>query len=530
MLKAFKLRKTGRMYFIDPNDTYPTLELFQKIKGQGFDSVAVRITEDGTIPYSKAKEIKTLADKASLKFYAWIWDGFTFDYIRLMVSQGIHILVDEETYEMESKIPFLKTVYGITKGLVEFIVCVKAQGWDGGQAYQTIVKYCDYLMPMLYLGDYNKSVADLVTFVKLWNSKLGGKLWACLETYIKDGDYTPKTQLAMLNEINAVINYVKGVALFRYGKVSNFLGFNIKPAPTKTKTLSQILSSAKVVAEYIQKNQKVPSKVTVDDAAVNITGYTKILAQTILNISTNKTGNTLTITDINTASSPAGGIKTGQLQKKDYLDASTRLINFINKNKKMPAYVTTPLGNLSLFNLVDMWSRALKFYSNEKILPNYITVQSVGTNPDTTNTIPNDIKVYLQATKNCQVNDSTIQAKAKELKTADKIFKFVQKLAYYMYYNTRYGAIGTLKRSNANCCDQSHLFIALCRAAGIPARYRHGYCHFSDGWYGHVWAQAYVNGKWVDADCINDNNSLGKIVNWNIQTVQIYNTYKELPF
>jgi len=37
-----------------------------------------------------------------------------------------------------------------------------------------------------------------------------------------------------------------------------------------------------------------------------------------------------------------------------------------------------------------------------------------------------------------------------------------------MYYNSKHFAEGTAKLGMGNCCDQSRLFIALCRAAGIP--------------------------------------------------------------
>jgi transglutaminase-like putative cysteine protease len=119
------------------------------------------------------------------------------------------------------------------------------------------------------------------------------------------------------------------------------------------------------------------------------------------------------------------------------------------------------------------------------------------------------------------------------LTKAKLIYNWVRyKIGYSFYYNTKYGAVGTLNAWTGNCCDTSHLLIALARAVGIPARYVHGYCQFlsSSNWYGHVWAQVYVNDQWVTADAISYRNSFGVINNWNTATYKFYGIYRQLPF
>ncbi|MCK9150910.1 transglutaminase-like domain-containing protein [Methanobacterium alcaliphilum] len=147
---------------------------------------------------------------------------------------------------------------------------------------------------------------------------------------------------------------------------------------------------------------------------------------------------------------------------------------------------------------------------------------------------------YLKSTDNCEIHDDSIQELSKNLtnntsgsyEKADKIFKWVRNnLKYSFYYNTKKGAVKTLSTKSANCCDHSHLVIALARAAKIPARYVHGKCVFSSGnTYGHVWAQLFINGKWYDADATSYKNTLGTIKNWNKETVKIKGHYIELPF
>lgn len=146
---------------------------------------------------------------------------------------------------------------------------------------------------------------------------------------------------------------------------------------------------------------------------------------------------------------------------------------------------------------------------------------------------------YLKSTKNCQVNNAKIKSLVKSLTSgltnkidkAKAIFNYVRdNIEYDYYYDSRHGAVGTLNAESGNCADQAHLLVAMYRAAGFKARYVHGTCSFSDGWYGHVWTQVLVDGTWIVGDPINHNNALGKISNWNTNTYKLKTRYLSLPF
>ncbi|MGZ7095986.1 MAG: transglutaminase-like domain-containing protein, partial [Methanobacterium sp.] len=113
---------------------------------------------------------------------------------------------------------------------------------------------------------------------------------------------------------------------------------------------------------------------------------------------------------------------------------------------------------------------------------------AVKTTTAVTSTIPANLKPYLASTTNCQVSNAQIQALAASItsgKTSanDKsvaIFNWVRdNMGYSFYYNTQYGAVGTLNAGTGNCVDTAHLLIALERAAGIPAKYEYLYAQFS---------------------------------------------------
>ena len=179
---------------------------------KGLTGVTEPTNQSYALGVSKLIEVSKIFAKYNITTLAWTWRQFPTQYSQILANNKLGEIADVETYTIENDVPWIKSTWNIFKGKAEFYLCTKPTGWDGDQKWLEIVNYCTALCPMLYIGDYNKSISDLANFVKTWSPKLGGKLWAILETYNRDGDYTHKTSTALLNEINAVWNYVKGVA------------------------------------------------------------------------------------------------------------------------------------------------------------------------------------------------------------------------------------------------------------------------------------------------------------------------------
>lgn len=103
--------------------------------------------------------------------------------------------------------------------------------------------------------------------------------------------------------------------------------------------------------------------------------------------------------------------------------------------------------------------------------------------PTTNNQQPTtNLEDYLKPQKYWEVDDPEIQGIAKKLKTPEKIYDFVIKTLKYDYQRIeeaeRLGAKKALANPNsALCMEFTDLFIALSRAAGIPAREINGFAH-----------------------------------------------------
>jgi len=300
----------------------------------------------------------------------------------------------------------------------------------------------------------------------------------------------------------------------------------------------------------------------IKSATVNTTNTSNLNSTVTANTSNKSaTTNTTETPNLNNTKAAGAPVIVNGLTLAQLKDGTSRAQAFFNKYDKLPTYVsfgtrkipiatfkkniatqglkinTVIVNGLNVAQLKDGISRVQAYYVKYGRLPTYV---SFGTRhiPIATfekNIATQDLKITTKAV--AKPDTSSVAALAKSLKgstaynTAVNLFNWVRdNIGYSFYYDTKYGAAGTLTHMTGNCCDTANLLVALARDDGITSRYVHGYCDFSSGWYGHVWAQLYVNGKWYTADATSYANSLGVIKNWNTTTATIYGVYTTLPF
>ncbi len=105
-----------------------------------------------------------------------------------------------------------------------------------------------------------------------------------------------------------------------------------------------------------------------------------------------------------------------------------------------------------------------------------------------------------------QIRQLAAQLKSKDpIRTASDICEWVgRNIAFHGYTKRPRGALYALKNKNGDCTESAYLFVALCRANGIPARPIGGFVaskstvlNLADY---HDWAEFHADGRWHVAD------------------------------
>ncbi|WP_158082512.1 pseudomurein-binding repeat-containing protein [Methanobrevibacter arboriphilus] len=320
-----------------------------------------------------------------------------------------------------------------------------------------------------------------------------------------------------------------------------------------TISLNSIIDAASRVKAYVDINGVLPNYVTIGTTQYSMSSFLYLLSKAIVNINKGLTSGISPIT-VASPSNPSGAKVAGTINKANYTDIALRVSNYIAANVQAPNYASSTLGNIQFQSLVYELSKVLNYLNANGVMPNTLTINT--SNPSTLNggssssgndsssggnsSTNSSLAIYLKATKNCEVNNANIKSLASQLTAglttdlakATAIFNYVRdKISYSFYYNTAKGAVGTLNAKSGNCVDQTHLLIALLRASGIASRYVNGEVTFTQsGRLGHVWAEVYIDGKWVIADTTSSSNSLGKVNNWNTNNPTIHGRYAEITF
>ena len=308
-------------------------------------------------------------------------------------------------------------------------------------------------------------------------------------------------------------------------------------------SIKEIVEASKNVKKYISNHAKLPSTVKIGDISLKTADYLYLASKAIVNI---KAGNNkdLPIKILNDPTNAKAATDLGYL--KNYLSVAKSVVNIAESKGKLPDSVNSKVGTIGYKGLVSTFAKVLTSYGKNNKMPSYIAVKSLSGSSTSIkgpmnmkNTIT-ALAAYLAASKNCEVNNAAIKnlvAKlTKNCKTekdkANAIFTYVRdKISYSFYYNTKYGAAGTLKTKSGNCVDQAHLTVAMFRAAGLATRYVHAKCTFTSGHtYGHVFAQVLIGNTWAVADTTSSRNSLGKVANWNTNTYRLESFSSSISF
>lgn len=96
-----------------------------------------------------------------------------------------------------------------------------------GQDIPTISKYMDFLVPMVYKGNYGKNTAWIQETTQWFvDNSNGAQIWTGLQTYRSDDDITVLGYNELFNDAQAGLNGgARGITMFRWG-LTNYINFN----------------------------------------------------------------------------------------------------------------------------------------------------------------------------------------------------------------------------------------------------------------------------------------------------------------
>ncbi len=149
--------------------------------------------------------------------------------------------------------------------------------------------------------------------------------------------------------------------------------FAAEPASSVKFSSSQINSASTSVKNFVDKNDRLPSYVTIGKTKVTMPQFLKLITNNVQNIKSGKKVS-VALKTVKTPSNTNENIKIGNLQKSAYLTINQNIKTSISSTGKAPSNTKSSLGTLGYHNLVYSYSKVLAFYKTNKRLPNYVTV------------------------------------------------------------------------------------------------------------------------------------------------------------
>ena len=314
-------------------------------------------------------------------------NGINLDYLRY---PGTAYKYTDSSQTITS---FVKSIYNSVKSINSSVAVSanlmpegKMNAYYYGQNYTQLSKYLDFMVPLVYKGDfgYNSStgtsssgkngtswIGSSIAYIVSQSN--GTPVVAGLQSYRSANNQTAIPVNELQNDINlSVKNGASGYVLFRYGLITD--AFFKNSAPT-TFTSDQIQDAAASLRAYIEANSKLPAYVTIGTTQVAIEDLLNLMVADVLQLNNgNKTP--LTFKNISSPGNPTGDLVNGSITKTEYLNIAQRIKSFIDTNNAAPNYATSSLGNIQYESLVYMYSKILEFCSITNGLPNYVEVKA----------------------------------------------------------------------------------------------------------------------------------------------------------
>lgn len=203
-----------------------------------------------------------------------------------------------------------------------------------GQDIDALAKTVNLIIPMQYKGNYNSGTSWLKSTTKFFSGK--AKIWSGLQTYKSDEDTTLLSASELLNDAKTCLSSgATGIVLFRYGLSKN-INLSSYTKPKQTISPADIKKLAAKTKTYIEKNKKIPAKLTINKKTYSYGQIAYILSFAVNNYK--KAASVFAVKGVEKAT---GDTVKEKILTDDFKDIAKRTATYIAKNKQCPNYATT---------------------------------------------------------------------------------------------------------------------------------------------------------------------------------------------
>jgi methionine-rich copper-binding protein CopC len=242
-------------------------------------------------------------------------------------------------------------------------------GYYYGQDYAQLAPYLDFMVPMIYKGNYEAGRNWIINTTKyIVNAANGTPVVAGLQTYMSDMYVIPIPTSELEADIQAALdNGSSGYVLFRYGLTDEF-----EEMPYSYTDLTDILDAATWVKNYINQNGALPSAVSINSTSgmheIDMPALLSLLARGLLYINNDDTG-PIGVIGYENPTSPSTISYTGSLTKAEYINIATRVSNYMNAYGRAPNYASINSDKIYYQCLIEIFSKLLDDYRVNGNLP-----------------------------------------------------------------------------------------------------------------------------------------------------------------
>lgn len=262
-----------------------------------------------------------------------------------------------------------------------------------------------------------------------------------------------------------------------------------------------IAKMAKEVKEHVAKKYAIPPK----SQGHTYPEYTYLFAKTIVSPNKDYTKKT-----VQKPPSTSGDIISRTIKKSDYVKLAKNLITFIDKNGRLPNYITYGGYKIRTRVYIDAFARIVNwYYTHDNKMPNYVNMNSRAFTKPSTSSASQDAVFNYFVKKFGKVN------------SIDEALKKVKDRGYGYYYDDVYSNKTSIDRmyskSGINCTDSCQVFWHIAKALGYKVQCMHVRCSGGDG---HVRLKLkhakHTNGNWIyrDPAAVLSNNGKPVTYNW----------------